>query len=771
MLWRDAPNGEPRLCHRRSIGVKRSEGRGRIHTYYTTSEKHLGTELAEELHRGIDHLADLAGEVDDECVAERLRSTRPARAASGRGMSRQDERTAFVPQSGSVDRDRSTTHRLHGMNRREYLRVAGVGAIGSAAGCGGQNSTTSTPDETTVPARIGADGFQRPDGEGGWIELLVRGVNMGIAKPGHFPGATAITKSAYARWIEQIGAMNANAIRAYTIHPPGFYESLAEYNRRSDDPIYLFHGNWLTISELTESGDAFADGVIERYERSMRETIDVIHGDTTLEDRPGHASGEYTADVSPFVLGYVAGVEWPPEFVIGTDEANPAKRGNDDEGEYVRAVDASPFERWLAERLEFTAAYEMDSYGHQRPLSFTNWVTTDHLTHPAEPNESEDAVSVNPNHLTTTAAFDPGLFASYHVYPYYPDFLNHEREYVEYTDSTGERSSYAGYLDDLIGANDHPVLVAEFGVPASRGKTHSHVYGMDQGHNTETQQGQYDVELFETIVEQGAAGGLVFSWQDEWFKRTWNTMAYSNPDRRPYWSDYQTCEQQFGLLSFDPGTELACTLSGTPAEWADATRLYPDVRPPKAAGGGPTVTGLRSMVDERYLYIRVAFDNLPSAEALHETPTALLLDTTPDRGITSLTTPGNGRGGDDGGENGPDRSRLRSERGIDFVVTLAGRNDARVRIDSQYDLFYYQYGEQLGSIPEKEYASTPDNGVFHPIRLALNRELRIPSQAKTVPFESYETGRLREGVGDPTSDRYDSLADFQVSSAHDTIEL
>ena len=59
-----------------SIGVERSEDRDRIHTYYTIPEKYLETELAEELRRQIDLLADLAGEVDDERVDERLRSAR-----------------------------------------------------------------------------------------------------------------------------------------------------------------------------------------------------------------------------------------------------------------------------------------------------------------------------------------------------------------------------------------------------------------------------------------------------------------------------------------------------------------------------------------------------------------------------------------------------------------------------------------------------------------------------------------------------------------------
>ncbi|WP_225335001.1 HFX_2341 family transcriptional regulator [Halomicrobium urmianum] len=58
-----------------SIMVEREEDRQRIHTYYTVPEKYLETELAEELRKGLDLLADLKDEVDgdlDERVEERL---------------------------------------------------------------------------------------------------------------------------------------------------------------------------------------------------------------------------------------------------------------------------------------------------------------------------------------------------------------------------------------------------------------------------------------------------------------------------------------------------------------------------------------------------------------------------------------------------------------------------------------------------------------------------------------------------------------------------
>ena len=51
--------------------------------------------------------------------------------------------------------------------------------------------------------------------------------------------------------------------------------------------------------------------------------------------------------------------------------------------------------------------------------------------------------------------------------------------------------------------------------------------------------------MYEEIIEEGMLGGLVFTWQDEWFKRTRNTMDYDNPDQRLFWSNAQTNEQQF----------------------------------------------------------------------------------------------------------------------------------------------------------------------------------------------------------------------------------
>ena len=40
-------------------------------------------------------------------------------------------------------------------------------------------------------------------------------------------------------------------------------------------------------------------------------------------------------------------------------------------------------------------------------------------------------VSVDPNVIKATDQLYTGLFASYHIYPYYPDFLNYEPAYIK----------------------------------------------------------------------------------------------------------------------------------------------------------------------------------------------------------------------------------------------------------------------------------------------------------------------------------------------------
>jgi hypothetical protein len=572
--------------------------------------------------------------------------------------------------------------------------------------------------------------------DGKWQDFLIKGVNMGIGKPGYFPGETAITKDEYLRWFKEIGSMNANAIRVYTLHPPQFYEAFYEYNQMADKPLYLFHGSWVNEDNLLKTQDAFADVNTEDAKTEIKNMIDIIHGNADLPARPGHASGQYKYDISKYVIGMIVGTEWDPSMVQHTNAMHPNL--SQFNGRYFHTENASPFEVWLAGLLDYAADYETQEYKWQHTMSFTNWVTTDLLTHPAEPLATEDMVSVDPNHIKPSNAFHAGMFASYHVYPYYPDFLNYEQKYLNYVDADGNKNNYAGYLHDLLSAHHMPVLVAEFGVPSSRGLTHKNAYGMNQGFLSEKEQGQIDTKLFKSIVSEGYAGGLVFTWQDEWFKRTWNTMDVDDPNRRPYWDNEQTNEQHFGLLGFEPSNkDTKIVVDGDSSDWdiSGVKNSY------TSKNKNDDLQEMRVTSDSGYLYFLLKYKRPVD---FSKQGTYLLLDTIGDQGQTKVPLSQN--------------TSVKTDFGIDFLIKLTGPKSSRILVDSYYDSFYYQYAEMMNMLDKRSNANQKDNGVFNPIRLALNKSLTIPSTGKVIPFQDYETGVLKFGNAND-----DSLTDVSVS--------
>ncbi|MRX73113.1 hypothetical protein GJU40_13270 [Bacillus lacus] len=610
-----------------------------------------------------------------------------------------------------------------------------------------KNSEIFKDGSTSMIGKTGSDYIQiYKDGE--WEDLLIKGVNMGIAKPGTFPGETAISKGEYARWFKQISEMNANSIRIYTIHPPEFYEALYEHNQDAEKPLYLFHGVWVNEEVLVEKANAFDTEVTNEFKDEIKRVVDLVHGEAALPKRPGHAGGTYAYDLSPYLLGWVIGVEWDPDAAESTNLSNPDKGSY--QGKYIRTEEgAEPFEAWLAEMLDYTVGYESDTYQWQHPASFTNWVTTDLLTHPSEPSEKEDKVTINPNHISATENFKAGLFASYHIYPYYPDFLNYEKKYTEYVDHRGQKNNYAGYLNDMKSVHSMPLLVAEFGIPASRGMTHRNVYGLNQGYHSEQEQGSMVARLFEDITVEKMAGGMVFSWQDEWFKRTWNTMDYDNPERRPFWNNMQINEQHFGLLSFDPQTEdTLIKVDGDTEDW-EARKEKPVFQ-----NGKGLIQDIYLSSDESSLNIRLDMEQNQWLQ--NEYDFYILLDTIKGQGQSAIP-----------GIEGTVGS------GIDFAAQLKGEENSRLLIDSYYDTFYYDYGHVKKMIPSVNNADKKNNGIYHPIRLTLNKALTINNEEGKIdlPFDSYETGRLQMGNGNPSSKNYNSLTDFAVNKENGIIEL
>jgi len=563
-----------------------------------------------------------------------------------------------------------------------------------------------------------------------WQKKFLKGVNMGAAKPGTFPGELAITKEEYLRWFQYISDMNAEVIRVYTTLKPDFYDALSQFNKTSKKPLYLMQGVWINEGTISKLMDAYGDNekIKNDFIKDTTDLVDIFHGNATLPFQYGFANGEYKSDVSEYVIGWILGIEWDPHFVEGTNNNNPSKTSYS--GNYLYTEGASPFEAFLCEVGDKILEYEATKYQMQRPLSFTNWLTTDPLKHPNEPSEYEDKVEVNTEHIKPQNLFKTGLFASYHVYPYYPEFINYQKEYVAFKDENGRINTYKAYLRDLFKAHTVPVLVAEFGVPASRGKTHDNVHtGFNQGNHDETKQGEIIKSMVQDIYDEGYCGSLIFAWQDEWFKRTWNTMDLDLPDTRPFWSNPQTNEQEFGLLAFDPGKERSiCYVDGDTSEWNGDKPIY------TASGAN-----LFAKSDEKYIYLMVETEDFDFNKDTLYIP------------VDSLSEQGNAS---DKGRN------ISFQRPADFLIQINGEKNSKILVDANYDSNYYVYAEKLGMIDLNTAYRNKGAGIFNPIYLTLNRAMYLPEDKTTVPFSKYETGALVHGNGNPGHSNFNSLADF-----------
>lgn len=469
------------------------------------------------------------------------------------------------------------------------------------------------PDTLVHPSRTRGDGFEiRTDDS--WLPFYVKGVNLGAALPGKYPSQFPDMER-YRSWMRAIGRMEANTIRVYTIHPPAFYEALAAYNRaHPEDTLWLIHGVWTELPPHDNYDDpSFRSG----FHDEMRRVVDIVHGRADLPPRPGHASGHYVSDVSQWTLAYVIGREWEPYSVEAYNE-RASRRAGAWSGDYLQVDDGSPMEIWLARAMDEMIRYETDRYHSQRPIAFTSWPTLDPLHHPTEttvrqevvlrealgetvdtpPRELDnDAVSVDPSAIQATAGFPPGTFAVYHAYPYYPDFMVLDPRYRRSCSPFGA-SNYFGYLRDLKAHHaDMPVLIGEYGIPASFGSAHLQPQGWHHGGHTEAGMAEIDVRLSREIRAAGMAGGILFAWIDEWFKKNWLVTSFEIPgDRNRLWWNRLDPEQHYGMIAIEPEPPV------TGRSLARRLEAWRELDPVLRDRGGTT---LSAAADEAYLWLLV----------------------------------------------------------------------------------------------------------------------------------------------------------------------
>ena len=571
------------------------------------------------------------------------------------------------------------------------------------------------------------------------VRDFVAGVNLGPTIPGRQPGEQAIAQEDFRRWFPQMANLGFRALRVYTIMPPSFYRELRAFNLANpDSPLLLVHGAWIPEERFYETFDLFSSDIVSEFKAEIERAVGAVHGDIALPDRLGHASGTYDADVSPWLMSWAIGVEWDPFATLASDIANsdmPAYRGV----YFENTTDASPTEVWLAEMLDHLAELEAER-GLAMPLTFVNWPTTDPLHHPDEPLEREEAVGVDHNHVRPTSAWPGGYYASYHAYPYYPDFQRYEEGIVGFQ-LNGEEDNYAGYLTKL--KNHHagmPVVITEFGVPSAMASAHFGPQGRNQGAHNERDQMQIDADLLTTIEGVGLAGGFVFEWTDEWFKFTWNTIDYElPPNRRNLWVNPWTNEAHFGVVATDPGSRQVVDLDGDEDEWTENSSQV-------ILESTGAVREVRALKDEGYLYLRIR-TNEP--DIWLETPVTV--------GFEVLD-------GDSGGLPGTDGIYSQS----DYAIVLDGDN-GRMLIRASNDPYAIQYAWKRNYEDVNPADFQEGSGVWNVQRLVVNRPLVVPSTGASFPAEVIAPGEMVSGTTDPNDGEFDSRSTWSANGT--VIEL
>lgn len=504
-----------------------------------------------------------------------------------------------------------------------------------------------------------------------WKTFHMRGVNMGTGYPDLFPNEFGIDKETYFKWFCQIGEMNGNTVRAYKIQSPEFYEALSEYNKEHKRKIYLLQGiNFKESFMDTNHNVLDKEFLSEEIYDEVNKTIKAVHGD--LIDFGERYLTVYKDDVSDYLVGYTLGIEWDNIFVNYTNKINEGMEPFS--GKYFYCdKNAEPFENFLAGWGNYVLEYEGRRYNKQSLISFCNWTETDPLINevviqrenekmPDQDTRSE--VTINMNTIHQSENVKGGLFASYNIYPYYPLFLQYGR-YTEYIDEKGQSNPYRKYLSEIVRFHKCPVVITEYGVPSSRNRTYSdNIRGFSHGGLNEKEQGEAIKTLYEDINKAGCSGSFIFTWQDEWYKRTWNELVISDSDGRRKWSNAQCVEQSFGLLSFEPGDKAsACYPDGNYSEWEKTDMIYDN---------GEIRTKIRQ--DVRYLHLYVeGTDQRKGKNKIN-----LAFDITPEsgrkkQGIHNFETP------------------------VDFILKIRDEEDGKLYVDTEYDISVYSMFDKMAS--------------------------------------------------------------------------
>ncbi|MGH7525845.1 MAG: hypothetical protein ACREMX_03990, partial [Gemmatimonadales bacterium] len=353
------------------------------------------------------------------------------------------------------------------------------------------------------------------------------------------------------------------------------------------------------------------------------------------------------------------------------------------------------------------------------------------------------------NLVRPTAANPAGWFASYHAYPYYPDFMILDPGYQSARSSEGP-SSYFGYLRELVTHHAGiPTVISEYGVPSSRGTAHLHPQGWSHGGHDEQAMARVDARLTREIREAGAAGAILFAWLDEWFKKNWVVIDFEIPlDHTRLWHNVMDAEQNYGILGQYAGdAHTAPRLGGDPARW----RALPVIQRPRTASANTPRT-LRAGADESYFYLAVELE--PGRFGWDSLGLQLAIDSY----LPAV------------GQHRLPRSEARSEVGFEFLVDLVGPDSATIRVTPDYNRHESRVdpvtGDDAGRFYRRPIITLDRHDARFDSLFVITNRARFGRDGTFFPARGYDRGRLVYGP-----EAGSTLADWYLDERAGLLEL
>jgi hypothetical protein len=405
-----------------------------------------------------------------------------------------------------------------------------------------------------------------------WIDFgKFAAVNLGVTKPGYLPGQVILEKDDYLRRFQKIEKLGIKVIRVYALLHSDFYKTLVEWNENHENKIYLLHGTEFPEILMDENNgtDAFTEEFTHEFKVGIEKTLKGVYGrgDVVYKYNKGVEPiiGHYDTSIEKYLLGWVVAGEISPHCVNRTNNENPNKEQY--VGKYISSTNnSSAFEIFLAEMFDYLAELSMET-NNMAPVSLSNWATTDGITNKVEPrfeiksNESvEDWYSSVEDwqeidlHNIDTHNWEAGKYYNQHIYPYYPEFITHLDD-----PNSEEKDPYFEYLKRIRDYySDLPFIITEVGLSTTLGiASFEHYKNRTHGGVSHEHQGKMLKEIIlKAIDELDMTGVVIFELQDEWFKRSWNTLQFERNDEygsgRNYWLNVMSAEQGFGLFEVKP---------------------------------------------------------------------------------------------------------------------------------------------------------------------------------------------------------------------------